>query len=171
MQKGHQPQFGPSKHLLEPRDREEHCARRRQPAVLWWADLLRSYTIFSPCLESPASLGNGIQYLGKVLWPLAPAFHQKGRMVGRVLTERDPDGALGLIIKKEQSSCRTQTENGTPAGRLYWNGDPSATLLLLLTPFPFPTVEVSHSKPNHDMLRKKKISSPSSCETSYLSNT
>lgn len=92
---------GLPKHLLEPEAMTEHCARWQWPVVLWWADLLRSYSIFSPCLESPASLGNGIQYLDKVLWLLAPAFQtQPCGMVGKVITERDPDGALRPINNK-----------------------------------------------------------------------
>ena len=68
--------LGLSKYLLEPGDMMVCCARQRWPVVLGWGDLLRSYTIFSPCLESPTFLGSGTQYLDKVLWLLPPALQR-----------------------------------------------------------------------------------------------
>lgn len=81
-------------------------------------------------------------------------------------------GPIGKKVRTEQLQNSNRKEH--MGGRLSWNSHPSVTLLLLLLLrfFPFPTAQVSQSeKKNHDVLRKRKFSSPSSCETSLLSNT
>lgn len=70
-------------------------------------------------------------------------FKQRCGMVGRVISEKNPDAALGPISQKVRTE-QLQNSNGE---RLHWNGHPSVTLLLLpLSPFPFPIVKVSHSE-------------------------
>lgn len=75
-----------------------------------WADLLGSYTLFSPCLELQPVLGMASSIWIKSSTSLSDdneGWWEESSLRGNL------KGQQGPISKKEQSSCRTQTENGT----------------------------------------------------------
>lgn len=163
------------KHLVECEDMVECCAKGRLPVVLWWAVLLGSYSLSSPCLVLQPLLGTA----AITAWNAPTAsttlsndnegWWEESSLRGNLKGQQGP---IGKKVRTEQLQNSNRKEH--MGGRLSWNSHPSVTLLLLLLLrfFPFPTAQVSQSeKKNHDVLRKRKFSSPSSCETSLLSNT